>query len=69
MSACCRYIGIDYSGAEPPESSLKGLRFCCAVGESAGCGLAMSWRRRWAMNWTDVEFCSDAWRREQAAHG
>jgi hypothetical protein len=35
MSAFCRYIGIDYSGAETPESSLKGLRVYCAVGESA----------------------------------
>jgi hypothetical protein len=26
MAAFSRYIGIDYSGAETPESSLKGLR-------------------------------------------
>jgi hypothetical protein len=35
MTAFSRYIGIDYSGAETPESSLKGLRVYCAVGESA----------------------------------
>jgi hypothetical protein len=35
MSAFSRYIGIDYSGAETPEASLKGLRVYCAVGESA----------------------------------
>lgn len=34
MSAFSRYIGIDYSGAETPESSLKGLRVYCAVGQS-----------------------------------
>lgn len=34
MSAFSRYIGIDYSGAETPEASLKGLRVHCAVGES-----------------------------------
>jgi hypothetical protein len=35
MSAFSRHIGIDCSGAGTPESSLKGLRVCCAVGESA----------------------------------
>ena len=35
MAAFSRYIGIDYSGAETPEASLKGLRVHCAVGESA----------------------------------
>jgi hypothetical protein len=35
MSAFSRYIGIDYSGAETPEASLKGLRVYRAVGESA----------------------------------
>jgi hypothetical protein len=34
MSAFSRYIGIDYSGAETPEASLKGLRDYCAVGGS-----------------------------------
>jgi hypothetical protein len=35
MAAFSRCIGIDYSGAETPESSLEGLRVYCAVGESA----------------------------------
>jgi hypothetical protein len=35
MSAFSRYIGIDHSGAETPEASLKGLRVYCSVGESA----------------------------------
>jgi hypothetical protein len=34
-----------------------------------GCGLVMSWRRRWAKNWADVKYCSDACRRDKAAHG
>lgn len=33
------------------------------------CGLAMSWRRRWAKNWADVKYCSDACRRRKARHG
>ncbi|MFO1465440.1 MAG: hypothetical protein U1F35_03195 [Steroidobacteraceae bacterium] len=32
MRAFVRYIGIDYSGAETPTSSLKGLRVYCAEG-------------------------------------
>ena len=37
----------------------------CAV-----CGLAMSWRRRWAKNWAEVKYCSDACRkRAKAARG
>jgi hypothetical protein len=35
----------------------------------AACGLAMSWRRRWAKNWDEVKYCSDACRRHKAAHG
>jgi hypothetical protein len=29
----------------------------------------MSWRKRWAKNWDDVKFCSDACRRNKAARG
>ena len=35
MAAFSRYIGSDYSGAETPEASLKGLCVYCAVGEAA----------------------------------
>ena len=35
----------------------------------AACGLAMSWRRRWAKNWAEVKYCSDACRRSKAARG
>lgn len=33
------------------------------------CGLPMSWRRRWARNWSDVKYCSDACRRGKRRHG
>ncbi|MFL9896239.1 DUF2256 domain-containing protein [Paraburkholderia sp. RL17-381-BIF-C] len=33
------------------------------------CGLPMSWRRRWARNWSDVKYCSDACRRGKGRHG
>jgi hypothetical protein len=34
-----------------------------------GCGLAMTWRRRWSKNWADVKYCSDACRRAKVARG
>jgi hypothetical protein len=33
------------------------------------CGRAMSWRQRWAKNWANVKYCSEACRRYKAAHG
>jgi hypothetical protein len=35
----------------------------------ASCGLPMTWRKRWAKNWDEVKFCSDACRRNKAARG
>jgi hypothetical protein len=35
----------------------------------ATCGLAMSWRRRWARNWADVKYCSDGCRRAKVTRG
>ena len=32
----------------------------CAV-----CGRAMSWRRAWAKNWSEVRYCSAACRRDK----
>ncbi|MES2980471.1 MAG: DUF2256 domain-containing protein [Pseudomonadota bacterium] len=28
----------------------------------AACGRDMTWRKRWAKNWAEVKFCSDACR-------
>ena len=36
----------------------------CAV-----CGMAMTWRRRWAKNWAEVKYCSAACRRKKTARG
>ena len=35
MTSFARYVGIDYSGAETPSSSLKGLRVYLAEGDTA----------------------------------
>ncbi|WP_048441457.1 DUF2256 domain-containing protein [Caenimonas sp. SL110] len=32
----------------------------------ATCGLPMTWRRRWAKNWSEVKYCSEACRRGKA---
>ena len=29
----------------------------------AACGRPMTWRRKWAKNWQDVRYCSDACRK------
>ena len=33
------------------------------------CGRTMTWRKRWARNWAEVKYCSDACRRARAARG
>lgn len=32
------------------------------------CGLPMTWRRRWAKNWLEVKYCSDACRARKVPH-
>ena len=54
MTQFCRYIGIDYSGAETPSASLKGLRVYLATHDAPAAevppppGPAMM-RRAWAI--------------------
>ena len=65
MSAFCRYIGIDYSGAETPEASLKGVRVYCAVGESAANEVPPPpsprkyWTRRGIAHWLAERLAED----------
>ena len=65
MAVFSRYIGIDYSGAETPESSLKGLRVYCAVGESAATEVAPPpsprkyWTRRGIAHWLAERLAED----------
>jgi hypothetical protein len=65
MSAFSRYIGIDYSGAETPEASLKGLRVYCAVGESAADEVPPPpsprkyWTRRGIAHWLAARLAED----------
>ena len=65
MSAFSRYIGIDYSGAETPEASLKGLRVYCAVGEAAANEVPPPpsprkyWTRRGIAHWLAARLAED----------
>jgi hypothetical protein len=57
MSAFARYIGIDYSGAETPTASLKGLRVYLAEGDAPPVevlpplSLKKYWTRRGIAEW------------------
>lgn len=50
-------------------SGFRGNKTSLPSKPCAACGLAMSWRRRWAKNWTEVKYCSDACRRRKSTHG
>jgi hypothetical protein len=49
--------------------SFRGNKAALPSKPCAGCGLAMSWRRRWAKHWADVKYCSDACRRNKVTRG
>jgi hypothetical protein len=66
MSAFARYIGIDYSGAETPTSSLKGLRVYLAEGDAPPVevlpppSLKKYWTRRGIAEWLVSKLAEDA---------
>ena len=61
----CRHIGIDYSGAKTPTSSLKGLRVYAADDRSAPAevdpplGLKKYWTRRGVAEWLNAQLSRD----------
>lgn len=65
MTAFARYIGIDYSGAETPTSSLKGLRVCEARPDAAPCEILPPpspkkyWTRKGIAHWLVDELSGD----------
>lgn len=44
-------------------SGFRGNKAALPSKPCVACGRPMSWRRRWASNWAEVKFCSDACRR------
>ncbi len=52
--------------SSPRDSGFKGNKAALPSKPCAACGRPMSWRKRWAANWDEVKFCSDACRRGRA---
>jgi hypothetical protein len=61
-------VGVGIAGASR-SAGFRGNKAALPSKPCAGCGLAMSWRRRWAKNWAHVKYCSEACRRHKAVHG
>jgi hypothetical protein len=47
----------------PALPSFKGNKQSLPSKPCVACGRPMSWRKRWAKNWDEVKFCSDACRK------
>ena len=52
-----------------PPRAFRGNKAALPSKPCMACGRPMSWRRRWARNWDEVKYCSDACRRTGAARG
>jgi hypothetical protein len=52
-----------------PARGFKGNKAALPSKPCVQCGRPMTWRKRWAANWDDVKFCSDACRRASRAAG
>jgi hypothetical protein len=52
-----------------PGTGFKGNKSALPSKPCVACGRPMSWRKRWAANWAEVKFCSDACRRGRSAAG
>jgi len=48
---------------KPVTDSFRGNKQSLPSKPCAACGRVMTWRRRWALNWEQVRYCSDACRR------
>ncbi len=59
--------GNPASGAR--SSGFKGNKAALPSKPCVACGRPMSWRKRWAANWDEVKFCSDACRRGRVGAG
>lgn len=42
----------------------KGNKLSLPSKPCAACGREMTWRKRWARNWAQVKYCSEACRRK-----
>ncbi len=55
--------------AGTPPTGFEGNKASLPSKPCVACGRPMSWRRRWAANWDEVKYCSDACRRARPVGG
>ncbi|MBL8380965.1 MAG: DUF2256 domain-containing protein [Burkholderiales bacterium] len=55
--------------ATKASSSFRGNKQSLPSKPCAACGRPMTWRKRWARNWEEVKFCSEACRKARGAGG
>jgi hypothetical protein len=48
-------------------AAFKGNKRFLPTKPCATCGRPMTWRKKWARNWDEVKYCSDACRRRHRA--
>jgi hypothetical protein len=48
-------------------TAFKGNKQSLPSKSCSACGRPMAWRKKWAKNWDDVKFCSDACRKKRGA--
>ncbi|MCV2351257.1 DUF2256 domain-containing protein [Paucibacter sp. Y2R2-4] len=49
-----------------PSVGFRGNKASLPSKPCVACGRSMTWRKRWARNWLEVKFCSDACRSSKA---
>ena len=55
------------SGMPSASACFRGNKAALPSKPCQACGRPMSWRRRWARNWAEVKYCSEACRSNKAA--
>lgn len=50
---------------KPTRPTYKGNKAGLPSKPCVACGRAMTWRKRWEKNWTEVKYCSDACRKRR----
>lgn len=65
------HAAAEYEPSMKPNapSQFKGNKQALPTKDCVACGRPMSWRKRWARNWDDVKYCSDACRKAGRAAG
>jgi hypothetical protein len=53
----------------PSPTAFRGNKAALPSKPCLACGRPMSWRKRWAANWSEVKVCSEACRKRRSAGG